>query len=112
MYTKGLPIFNEEDHEIVRVSPISFSCFVQILKTAGFTDPTKFIQLSTEEKYEKQLKQNTDEALDLKAFGAPWIVVYKDGKQHCFFGSDRFHHIAHLIGETFTSGKKELDVKL
>ncbi|VDO24240.1 unnamed protein product [Haemonchus placei] len=39
-----------------------------------------------------------------QAFGAPWIVVHKDGEEHPFFGSDRLHLIAHLIGQKFTDG--------
>ncbi|VDO24242.1 unnamed protein product [Haemonchus placei] len=50
------------------------------------------------------LFQNTKAALDTGAFGAPWIVVYKDGEEHAFFGSDRLHLIAQLIGEKFTDG--------
>ncbi|KAK6053088.1 hypothetical protein COOONC_09406, partial [Cooperia oncophora] len=51
-----------------------------------------------------QLEQNTRSALGTGAFGAPWIVVHKDGDEHAFFGSDRLHLIAHLIGQKFTDG--------
>ena len=43
--------------------------------------------------------RNTDEALTAGAFGAPTILVTKDGKTEFFFGSDRFHHIATFLGK-------------
>ena len=41
----------------------------------------------------------TKEALDLGAFGAPWITVTLPGckEKEVFFGSDRFHLIADLV---------------
>ncbi len=36
------------------------------------------------------LKKNTDECIDLGAFGAPVYVVEKDGKKEWFYGSDRW----------------------
>ncbi|XP_002733732.1 glutathione S-transferase kappa 1-like [Saccoglossus kowalevskii] len=44
------------------------------------------------------LKQNTERALKNGAFGSPTILVHIDGKSHMFFGSDRFHIIAHIMG--------------
>ena len=34
-----------------------------------------------------------------QAFGAPFIVAHIDGKREVFFGSDRFHVMAMVIGE-------------
>jgi glutathione S-transferase kappa 1 len=47
----------------------------------------------------EELKRSTQEALDLGAFGAPFIVVHVGGKPERFFGSDRFELIAHILGE-------------
>eukprot|EP00743_Colponemidia_sp_Colp-15_P009863 GILK01010808.1.p1 GENE.GILK01010808.1~~GILK01010808.1.p1 ORF type:complete len:222 (-),score=9.85 GILK01010808.1:70-735(-) len=48
------------------------------------------------------LVANTQAALDLGAFGAPWIVVHVAGREpETFFGSDRFHLIARLLGKQF-----------
>jgi glutathione S-transferase kappa 1 len=46
-----------------------------------------------------KLKQNTDDAIKAGAFGAPTIIVTHNGKDEMFFGSDRFEHIAHLLGK-------------
>uniref|UniRef100_A0A914X116 Glutathione S-transferase kappa n=1 Tax=Plectus sambesii TaxID=2011161 RepID=A0A914X116_9BILA len=49
-----------------------------------------------------RLTETGNEAIESGAFGAPWINVHTtDGKMHSFWGSDRFHIIAHLIGEKF-----------
>ena len=37
-----------------------------------------------------------------KAFGAPTIVATDaEGQQHMLFGSDRFHILADILGETY-----------
>jgi glutathione S-transferase kappa 1 len=41
------------------------------------------------------LRRRTQTAIDLGAFGAPWIVIDADD---CFFGSDRFDVIAERLG--------------
>jgi len=45
-----------------------------------------------------KLKETTQKALDLGAFGAPLIVAHVDGEPHVYFGSDRFLLLAHLLG--------------
>lgn len=48
------------------------------------------------------LQANTDEALGLGAFGAPFLVVHSDqlaAAESVFFGSDRFEQIAFLLGK-------------
>ncbi|CAG5117954.1 unnamed protein product [Candidula unifasciata] len=47
----------------------------------------------------ERLKQTTQEALDLGAFGSPTIVAHVDGKKEWVFGSDRFPILADLLGE-------------
>lgn len=46
-----------------------------------------------------RLKQTTQEALDMGAFGSPFIVAHVNGKKETFFGSDRFPVLAMVIGE-------------
>ena len=46
----------------------------------------------------EMLKSTTQEAIDEGSFGAPWIVVHLNGQKHSFFGSDRFHIMARLLG--------------
>ena len=42
----------------------------------------------------------TNFCVNLGAFGAPWIhIQFADGKEECFFGSDRFEIIAHLLNK-------------
>jgi len=61
----------------------------------------KLISRCNDDKIKQKLTATTQEALDSGAFGAPWIVLDVDGKQHCFWGSDRLHIIADLIGQDF-----------
>lgn len=83
-----------------------------MLKAAGVPNPDHFISKLTDENVASVLNNVTESASEQGSFGAPWIVVHKDGEEHCFFGSDRFSLIADLLGETFTDGKKELAAKL
>lgn len=49
--------------------------------------------------YKKKLLDNTQEALDLGAFGAPWFTVRNSkGEESPFFGSDRFHFMYQFLG--------------
>uniref|UniRef100_A0A914ZHQ8 Glutathione S-transferase kappa n=1 Tax=Parascaris univalens TaxID=6257 RepID=A0A914ZHQ8_PARUN len=47
------------------------------------------------------LKKRNNMALQQGCFGAPWIVVHKGEHEECFFGSDRIHLIADMIGCKF-----------
>jgi len=46
-----------------------------------------------------KLKENTDEAIELNAFGAPTIVAHINGKKELFFGADRMALLAHESGK-------------
>ena len=48
------------------------------------------------------LKKNTSDAVDAGSYGAPTILVTKNGKTEFFFGSDRFYHIADFLGIPYT----------
>ena len=44
----------------------------------------------------------------LQAFGAPWIVVDTgSGKTQAYFGTDKFHYIADLIGKNFPGALRD-----
>lgn len=59
-------------------------------------------QKSQDEQAKHQFEENTNQAIQLGAFGAPFLLVTKkDGKQDTFFGSDRFHHIAMFLNESY-----------
>lgn len=52
------------------------------------------------EAVKKELKDRTDEAVALGAFGAPTMICTNSaGKTEFFFGSDRFEHVAMFLGE-------------
>ncbi|KAI0224883.1 Glutathione S-transferase kappa 1 [Lamellibrachia satsuma] len=56
-----------------------------------------------------RLRSFTQEALDHGAFGAPTIVAYDTcHKTHMVFGSDRFHFLADILGETYEGPLTEL----
>uniref|UniRef100_W6NAR6 Glutathione S-transferase kappa n=1 Tax=Haemonchus contortus TaxID=6289 RepID=W6NAR6_HAECO len=78
--------------------------FEKVLAASGITNAPHYIDQIDSSLATALLEQNTKAALDSGAFGAPWIVVHKDGEEHPFFGSDRLHLIAHLIGQKFTDG--------
>ncbi|KAJ2523019.1 Glutathione S-transferase kappa 1 [Coemansia sp. RSA 1939] len=53
--------------------------------------------------------QNTRSLEEMRAFGAPTILVYKNGpseRPQMYFGSDRFEHIAIHLGEEFLPMKQ------
>ncbi|XP_059423058.1 glutathione S-transferase kappa 1-like [Carassius carassius] len=55
--------------------------------------------LSKSQQIKDKLKSVTQEALDYRSFGLPFIVCHVNGKAEVFFGSDRFELMAHRIGE-------------
>ncbi|KAK6015104.1 hypothetical protein OSTOST_19477 [Ostertagia ostertagi] len=91
IWTNGKRIFDREDFE-------------EVLTASGITNGSEYIDQIDSDYATTKLKENSDAALDGGAFGAPWIVVHKDGEEHTFFGSDRLPLIAHLIGQKFTDG--------
>ncbi|EYC09669.1 hypothetical protein Y032_0059g2988 [Ancylostoma ceylanicum] len=68
----------------------------------GVDNPSALLEASSSDEIKQTLKKNTDEALAMGCFGAPWIHVHtRGGKVEPFFGSDRLPLIGHLIGEQF-----------
>lgn len=91
IWTRGEPIFHRQDFE-------------KVLSASGLPNAAHYIEKIDEEWVSIKLQENTSRALSSGAFGAPWIVVHKDGEQHAFFGSDRLPLIGHLIGQKFIDG--------
>ena len=57
------------------------------------------LQRGKEQEAKDKLQENTKKALELGAFGAPWMfVTNKQGKSQPFFGSDRFHFMWEFLG--------------
>uniref|UniRef100_A0A914DVL9 DSBA-like thioredoxin domain-containing protein n=1 Tax=Acrobeloides nanus TaxID=290746 RepID=A0A914DVL9_9BILA len=62
----------------------------------------KLISEINSQKVKDLLKKNTEEALAYGAFGAPWIVLKREGKEDsCFFGGDRFPILCNELGIEF-----------
>mmetsp|Transcript_25830 Transcript_25830/g.47226 ORF Transcript_25830/g.47226 Transcript_25830/m.47226 type:complete len:229 (+) Transcript_25830:2-688(+) len=64
------------------------------------------LERTSEPAIKQSLKSLTEEAVALGAFGAPWFVLHepKTGPAPAvFFGSDRFHLIAHELGVPWPS---------
>lgn len=59
----------------------------------------ELIQMAAEKDIKQKLVDNTNEALDKGAFGAPSFVVKKAGsdEEHFFFGSDRFELMTNFL---------------
>ncbi|KAI9504816.1 hypothetical protein GGI25_005120 [Coemansia spiralis] len=53
------------------------------------------------------VQENTKRVVELRGFGAPTILVYRDNdKPQMFFGSDRFEHIAVYLSKEFLPMKQ------
>ncbi|KAH7126834.1 glutathione S-transferase kappa 1 [Dendryphion nanum] len=59
----------------------------------------KILENANSPEYKQALNDNTKEALDHGAFGAPWFWVKNaKGEEEPFFGSDRFHYMWAYLG--------------
>ncbi|RCN47900.1 DsbA-like protein [Ancylostoma caninum] len=75
---------------------------LEVVKDLRLDNPSVILEASSSDEIRQTLKKNTDEALAMGCFGAPWIHVHTaEGKVEPFFGSDRLPLIGHLIGEKF-----------
>lgn len=62
----------------------------------------EIMRLMSTKEYKDKLTQNTEKALKLGAFGAPWFWVRNaEGKEEPFFGSDRFAFMWRFLGVEF-----------
>ncbi|KAG9067843.1 Glutathione S-transferase kappa 1 [Linnemannia hyalina] len=66
----------------------------------GADKAIKYMQQTSDKEIKQQLIDNTNEAIEAGAFGAPTFVIKKAGsdKPHLFFGSDRFEVITAFLG--------------
>uniref|UniRef100_A0A914WZW2 Glutathione S-transferase kappa n=1 Tax=Plectus sambesii TaxID=2011161 RepID=A0A914WZW2_9BILA len=87
---------NEDIHQIEHIIEISRKIGIP------FKEADDMVARIAHPDTKARLTETGNEAIESGAFGAPWINVHTtDGKMHSFWGSDRFHIIAHLIGEKF-----------
>ncbi|XDV40475.1 hypothetical protein PO909_009556, partial [Leuciscus waleckii] len=59
----------------------------------------EILTLAKSQPIKDKLKSATQEVLEYRCFGFPFIVCHVNGKAEVFFGSDRFELMAHCIGE-------------
>ncbi|KAL9971349.1 hypothetical protein ACROYT_G023862 [Oculina patagonica] len=79
------------------VDPQSLQEVCQKVGLSGDESQSLMSKIGDQEIKDK-LKDTTQKALDLGAFGAPIIVAHVNGKPHMYFGSDRFLLLSHLLG--------------
>ncbi|XP_077998017.1 glutathione S-transferase kappa 1-like [Glandiceps talaboti] len=119
---------NENDDSVEKISRLFWlriwskdkditepASFLEVMKTVGLNDEKarRLIGKIKDQDVKDKLQENTQTALSHGAFGAPKILVHADdGKKHAFFGSDRFHIIAEILGEKhdFNPADEELSV--
>jgi glutathione S-transferase kappa 1 len=84
-----------------------------VINALGPLDPTIVSNLKQKQQDYglRILTENTKQALQLGAFGAPWIHVEFDDRSEIFFGSDRFEAIAHFLQVKYL-GPNPVDSKL
>lgn len=73
----------------------------QALEKSGLSGnkQAELLDLSQTQDIKDQLKQETELAIERGAFGAPTLFVIQGDSEEMFFGSDRFHLIASLLGQ-------------
>ena len=65
---------------------------IELLKSQGYSDEEtkQILTAASSPEYKQALTDNTQKALDMGAYGAPWFWVRnKEGQEEPFFGSDR-----------------------
>lgn len=97
------------DEDITRLESLQEACLAAGLKQQFIDDLIGQIEL---QEVKDELKRTTQEALDLGAFGAPFIVAHIGGKKEEFFGSDRMELLAHALGEKWEGPLVELKARL
>ncbi|XP_022807845.1 glutathione S-transferase kappa 1-like isoform X1 [Stylophora pistillata] len=93
------------------VEPQSFQ---EVCTKVGLSadDTQALISKTKDQEIKDTLKETTQKALDLGAFGAPLIVAHVNGEPHTFFGSDRFLLLAHLLGVEWQGPLRSQNSKL
>jgi glutathione S-transferase kappa 1 len=97
-----------QDKDITKEDSLIEAC-----KMAGISEDVSKQLLSSisDQTIKDKLKEVTQEALELGAFGSPFIVATVNGKDEVFFGSDRFELLAYVIGEKWEGPMNELKAK-
>ncbi|KAJ7194768.1 putative glutathione S-transferase kappa 1 [Mycena pura] len=76
--------------------------FRTVLNDCGLfsaADVDSILAAAVQQQWKDCLLDNTKKALDLGAFGAPWMWVRNaQGEEEPFFGSDRFHFMWEYLG--------------
>nr|QJD20832.1 glutathione S-transferase kappa 1 [Blattisocius dentriticus] len=80
---------------------MSFECLPEVAKAAKVPQDVidKCVKAVNSEEVKAALIKYTDEAIALKAFGAPTIVAHIAGKKQMYFGQDRLLLLAHEAGK-------------
>jgi len=91
-----------EDHvNITQIEPLAET--LKQTKLFSNEEVAEIVKAAGEKVWKDRLLANTRKALDLGAFGAPWMWVRNgEGKEEPFFGSDRFHFMWQYLGIPFT----------
>ncbi|KAL5477940.1 hypothetical protein EMCRGX_G024803 [Ephydatia muelleri] len=97
------------DEDITRPESLQLACLAAGLTQQATDDLIGRIE---SQEVKEELKRTTQEALDLGAFGAPFIVAHIGGKKEEFFGSDRMELLAHTLGEKWEGPLVELKARL
>ncbi|OQR69294.1 glutathione S-transferase kappa 1-like [Tropilaelaps mercedesae] len=82
---------------------MSLECIPEVARKGGVPDDVikSCLDEIETEKIKAILKKNTEEALELNAFGAPTMVAHIDGRKEMFFGQDRLYLLAHEAGKSW-----------
>lgn len=79
--------FYWQEHRDVSKVEVMRECLGQFFNSDEVAD---VLQKATEPKYKKMLVDQTALVVKKGAYGCPWFIVKnKEGKEECFFGSDR-----------------------
>lgn len=76
---------------------MSTECVSEVARAAGLPGEAieRCLDLAQSNEVKDLLRRNTDEAIGLKAFGAPFMVAHIDGRKEAYFGQDRIQLLAH-----------------
>lgn len=79
------------------------SALSQVFASPAF-DPAliaRLMQMSVTPEVKNALRAETEAAVEKGAFGAPTFFIHTPHGEEMFFGSDRFHLVAQLLGQKF-----------
>jgi len=92
--------YRTEDNDLKIDEALLRACCEKSGLSKDLTD--KLLKDSQGPEAKNALKQNTEEAMEIGAYGSPTFVIYPDGKDSFMtFGSDRFEQIAHVCGKPY-----------